>query len=116
LGLKLQYTYSVSQDISLATIVKNIVIPNNPLVTKALSTRVGTSEAIRLLSTKLNHNYSISSKFNYVPSSTKFTLRQGNTALPNLPFPPAPPANLSTIHSRLRGPFNVDKPCKFYLI
>jgi len=66
LGLKLQYTYSVSQDISLATIVKNIVIPNNPLVTKALSTRVGTSEAIRLLSTKLNHNYSISSKFNYV--------------------------------------------------
>jgi hypothetical protein len=45
-----------------------------------------------LLSTKLNHNYSISSKFNYVPSSTKFTIRQGNTALPNLPFPPTPPA------------------------
>ncbi len=56
MGLKLQDTHSVSHNISFASIVKNFVILNNLQVTKALSTQVGTSETIRLLSTKSNHN------------------------------------------------------------
>lgn len=49
LGFKLQDTYKVSHNG--AFIVKNHVILNNLQVTKALSTLVGTSETIRLLST-----------------------------------------------------------------